>query len=123
MGPAEYLNVSHLPTVDRASVACPKPEPQKRIKARRKRVQQKVTAAVRAYIFEREQYRCRCCVVRAAESMHEIHPRSLGGVVSPENSVALCGSGTTGCHGLIQAHLIVIIGRDAEKSLWFRKVA
>lgn len=57
---------------------------------------------VRAYIFEREQGICRCCRIRATESMHELRFRSLGGKVSRFNSVALCGDGTRGCHGFLQ---------------------
>lgn len=57
---------------------------------------------VREYIFEREQGICRCCRIRAAESMHELRFRSLGGKVSRFNSVALCGDGTRGCHGFLQ---------------------
>ncbi len=50
-------------------------------------------------------------------------PRSLGGKVSRKNSIALCGSGTTGCHGLIQAHRITVVITNrvawAEDSLVF----
>jgi hypothetical protein len=36
--------------------------------------------------------------------MHEVKPRSLGGTISIDNSIACCGSGTTGCHGFAQRH-------------------
>lgn len=89
-------------------VACPKPEPRTRTKNRIKRAKRGDVAAVRAYVFGRERNLCRCCRFRAAESMHELRPRSLGGKVSRQNSVAVCGSGTTGCHGLLQSHQISV---------------
>lgn len=92
---------------------CPKPEPRKRVKARTKRQRTTHVKAVRSYVFEREQGTCRICVVRPAESMHEIVPRSLGGRVSRSNSIAVCGDGVRGCHGFAQRHEIHI-GGDAE---------
>jgi 5-methylcytosine-specific restriction endonuclease McrA len=100
-------------------VACPKPEPRKRVKAREKRAESKQVKAIRAAVFERDRFLCRCCGHRPAESMHEIRPRSLGGKVSMENSIASCGSGTTGCHGRLQSHRIMAEGKDANKPLTF----
>ena len=90
------------------SVAYPKPEPRKRIKARRKRQQRKVVADVRAYVFARERGMCRCRHYRPAESMHEIIFRSQGGKVTPENSIAVCGDGVRGCHGRLHRRDITI---------------
>jgi hypothetical protein len=39
---------------------------------------------------------------RTASSMH--HRRKAGRVWAPSNVLHLCGSGTTGCHGWIEAH-------------------
>ncbi len=89
-------------------VACPKPVKRSTLTARAKRAHRLDVAAVRQYIFARERGLCRCCRCRPAESMHEIRPRSLGGKVSRANSVALCGSGTTGCHGYCQSHQIEV---------------
>jgi hypothetical protein len=56
---------------------------------------------------------CVCCLGRRAQSMHEI--RSAGAVgsrlkaVSLDNSVPVCGSGTTGCHGHLQKHQIIAV--------------
>lgn len=36
--------------------------------------------------------------------MHHRKKRGQGGPWSPENIVAVCGSGTTGCHGWIEGH-------------------
>lgn len=46
---------------------------------------------------------CRCCRARAAHSMHELRFRSLGGKISRRNSIAVCGSGVTLCHGALQS--------------------
>lgn len=102
-------------------VACPKPArgSRKRAKKKRKRAESKATKAIRAEVFERDHHMCRCCGTRPAQSMHEIVPRSLGGKVSLDNSIALCGSGTTGCHGYCQSYRIWIDGRDAMKPLTF----
>src|SRR3954451_3813241 len=102
-------------------VACPKPEPRKRTKARKVRVSRAAVRDVRAYVFAREREICRCCRFRPAESMHELRPRSLRGKVSRTNSVAVCGSGTTGCHGYLQANEIRWHGdwRGAEGTLMF----
>jgi hypothetical protein len=101
-------------------IAQPKPEPSKRTKARAKREQRDRTAEIRAYVFGRERGLCRCCRVRRADSMHEIRPRSLGGKVSKANSIAACGSGTTGCHGFMQANEIAVLGSgNADHCLWF----
>lgn len=85
----------------------PKGEPRKRTKARRKRVHADRVAEIRAYVFARERNICRCCRARAAESMHELRPKSLRGKVSKTNSVAVCGDGVQGCHGFLQRHEIV----------------
>lgn len=42
-------------------------------------------------------------------SVHHRKPRQMGGsrlawINDPENLLALCGSGTTGCHGYVESH-------------------
>lgn len=97
-----------------------KPEPRKKSKRRAKRVQGDHVAAIREYVFDREWGVCRCCSFRGADSMHEIRPKSLRGKVSRTNSIAVCGSGTTGCHGFLQTRKIVVEGeQDAEHTLHF----
>lgn len=49
------------------------------------------------------QQRCARCGQRAANWHHRL-PRSRGGPDDPINLVALCGSGTTGCHGWVEHH-------------------
>lgn len=102
---------ANLPTLAEMQAEQPrepiaKPEPRKRTKARKLRVHRGNVTEVRAYVFARERNLCRCCRFRSAESMHELRPKSLRGRVSKTNSVALCGSGTTGCHGFCQTHAI-----------------
>ncbi len=46
---------------------------------------------------------CRICGRPPRNSLHHLVPRSLGGDDTYANLVPLCGSGTTGCHGLIEA--------------------
>lgn len=76
------------------------------LKRRAKRDQAAAIRAVRAYVFEREDGVCRCCGWRPARSMHEVRFRSHGGKVSRANSIAVCGDGVRGCHGLLQRHEI-----------------
>lgn len=84
----------------------PKHEPRAKVKRRAEREHADVVAEIRCYVFGRERDVCRICRIRRAESMHELVPRSLGGKVSKRNSIAVCGSGTTKCHGWIQGHQI-----------------
>lgn len=87
----------------------PKGEPRKRTKARKKRVHRGDVAAVRAYVFGRERELCRCCRLRAAQSMHELQSRGAGGKVSKRNSVAVCGELVgvePSCHTYLQANEI-----------------
>lgn len=49
-----------------------------------------------------EGWLCRICFERPADGLHHVVPRSLGGDDVAANLVALCGSGTTGCHGLVE---------------------
>jgi hypothetical protein len=76
------------------------------------------TGRVRRQVIARERGECRCCRefyrrLRAIQSMHEIVPRSIVdpatgqlGIRSLENSIGVCGSGTTGCHGALQRRAI-----------------
>lgn len=99
-----------------------KPEPRKKSKARQKRHKLANTHAVHDYVFGREREICRICRWRSAGSMHELRFRSLGGKVSRKNSVAACGTGVTGCHGLAQKNEIAYKETElgAEGVLWFQ---
>ena len=67
--------------------------------------------------YERLSARCRCCGIVPATNVHHIarrarrfHMRLADGrwVVLKPSLIALCGSGTTGCHGAVHAHDIEI---------------
>ncbi len=97
-----------------------KPGVTAKYRAKRRRAAVKDNGKIRAYVFAREEGICRCCRLRAAESMHELRFRSLGGKVSKSNSVAVCGAlGTTGCHGYLQRNEIDWSG-DAQQRLSFQ---
>lgn len=62
---------------------------------------------VRRLVVERDGGCLRCG--GEATNIHHRRPRGMGGtrdpaVNAPSNLVALCGSGTTGCHGWIESH-------------------
>jgi 5-methylcytosine-specific restriction endonuclease McrA len=47
---------------------------------------------------------CRCCG-QWGSSFHHLVPRSLGGDDVADNIVPLCGDGTRGCHGDVEARV------------------
>lgn len=70
------------------------------------------TTATRALVWERAGGRCELCGrdlhALCAYSVHHRLPRKAGGttrpwVNGPENLLLACGTGTTGCHGLIES--------------------
>jgi hypothetical protein len=71
------------------------------------------SATTRADVWGRAGGRCEVCGNPVAGvlgfSLHHRHPRRMGGsrrpeLNSPANLILLCGSGTTGCHGRIEAN-------------------
>lgn len=64
---------------------------------RPKRTAEERTA--RALVWERSAARCERCGRAPATNWHHRRNRSGGGLWTPENGMALCGTGTTGCHG------------------------
>lgn len=54
---------------------------------------------------ERKQGPCRVCGQTGPNNLHHVLPRHYGLIAWTEsNLIPLCGSGTTGCHGLVEAH-------------------
>lgn len=47
---------------------------------------------------------CERCETKPAGNVHHRLLKSRGGKDTPENCVAVCGTGTTGCHGWIHGH-------------------
>lgn len=87
-------------------IACPKPSSRLLTKARADRKAASLSKAVKRAVMERDDRTCRVCRKRAAH-VHELHFRSLGGVVSLENSIAVC----VRCHTQLQANALIPIGR------------
>jgi hypothetical protein len=72
------------------------------------------TAATRQLVWERAGGRCEICGFAATMagigySIHHRLPRRMGGsrapwINSPANLLLVCGSGTVGCHGMVEAN-------------------
>ena len=71
----------------------------------------------RRAVRERSQGRCELCGRQPAQGVHHRQPRSAGGTWSPANLLDLCGSGTTGCHGMVEAHRDPFTGRPCDTYL------
>jgi hypothetical protein len=62
-------------------------------------------AEVYAQVMERDGRTCLACGTRDRPTLQHILPRGAGGTsrpLDPRLAVVLCGSGTTGCHGLVE---------------------
>ena len=86
-------------------IGFPKPEPRKRVKARRKRTIAASRQACRAVVLERAGHRCQRCGAAISDDLPEWHPcrahinetvpRSKGGdPTNPDHCEAIC----QGCH-------------------------
>lgn len=72
----------------------------------------KVDEETRFAVLARGLYRCERCKGEFnlnGVSIHHRRPRMMGGSKNQElhkaaNLIALCGSGTTGCHGWVESH-------------------
>jgi hypothetical protein len=82
------------------------------------------TPAQRNLVAERASYACEVCGVRLhdgtswtrAHSFHHRQPRGAGGssrpdVNSPANILLTCGTGVTGCHGMIESNRAIAYRR------------
>ena len=87
----------------------------------------------RAIVKERSGGRCEAAIRNVclgdAASVHHRQKRSHGGTWAPSNLLHVCGDGTIGCHGWIEAHpqraneggLWLFAGEDpAETSVYMR---
>src|SRR5688500_4725357 len=75
----------------------PDPKPARRVKATTAEWEQ-----IRARKLDG--WPCRVCEAFQAATLHHLVSKSLGGDDVADNCVPLCGSGTTGCHGLVEAY-------------------
>ena len=72
----------------------------------------KVDDETRFTILARGHYKCERCrqdFLGKPISIHHRRPRMMGGsknleLHKPANLIALCGSGTSGCHGWVESH-------------------
>jgi 5-methylcytosine-specific restriction endonuclease McrA len=92
----------------------PKPVSKKSEKRKKKAENREWVSWVRERVFERDNHQCRVCQNRA-EEMHEIVFRSLGGLVSLNNSIAVCRE----CHVKLQRHVLDVAGDNANEDLQF----
>lgn len=79
------------------------------------------TPTVAALIWERDEGSCVVCGVGLhwpdrgrSWSIHHRCPRGMGGskiawIGQAANGIVLCGTGTTGCHGDVEAHRIAAV--------------
>lgn len=62
-------------------------------------------AQVRAVVMDRDGHACVICGSRDRVTFHHCLPRSAGGSsipIGPHQAIAACGSGTSGCHGMVE---------------------
>lgn len=95
-------------------LAFPKPVSKKIEKRKKKAKNREWVSWVRERVFDRDGHKCRVCSKRA-EEMHEIKFRSLGGLVSLNNSIAVCCE----CHMDLQQHRLDVVGDNANGDLKF----
>lgn len=68
-----------------------------------------ISPKTRGLLDTRSQFLCEVCWRALSTNTHHRRPRGMGGSKDPVtdsvvNLLRLCGSGTTGCHGWIEAH-------------------
>lgn len=74
----------------------------------------KVDDETRFAVLARGHYKCERCrqdFLALGVSIHHRRPRMMGGSKNqelhrPANLIALCGSGTSGCHGWVESHRV-----------------
>lgn len=95
-------------------ISFPKPRPRFFDKRDEQREAERQKRSAYAAVDARDQHRCRCCG-RKATHKHHIQFRSRGGSDLSSNLLSLC----QGCHALIHARQLWIIGSNADKRLQF----
>ena len=104
--------VPELPPQDLVDVT---PYPKEAALARPARKPTRPSERRQAQMRAAKQGHCRLCG-KPGTNLHHVIPRSRGlAAWSESNLVPLCGSGTTGCHGLIEAHDRAACQRLAER--------
>lgn len=93
------------------------PRPRPRIFDKRDTAREKLATLRRVYLAVdiRDQRCCRCCGRKEQLHRHHLTFRSKGGGDVTENLVTLCA----GCHSLLHARQLWILGKNADKRLTF----
>ncbi len=68
-------------------------------------------APLREAVIHRDGYRCRCCGGKAHLTVHHLKWRMYGGATAVANLLTLC----EGCHSLVHARLLILLGSDASQ--------
>jgi len=63
---------------------------------------------------------CERCGQWGGTTLHHRRKRSQGGEWSAANCVSLCGHGTAGCHGWVEAHPVAAEGEGWHVRPWQR---
>jgi len=81
-------------------------------------------AAARDIVRERAGGRCEVRIPEVCQGYHDNthHRLKAGRIWAPSNLLAVCGSGTTGCHGWIEAHPAHGDGEPAHVPVFLRPV-
>lgn len=96
-------------------LALRKPRPHVFTKRETKRDKSNRQKAVAMAVSIRDGRCCRCCGRREQLQHHHLRYRSKGGADCTENELLLCA----GCHGLIHARQLWILGSNADRHLQF----
>lgn len=104
--------------IDYSLLPLAKGQPRVLAKASKAKAEEAHRKAIKAQVFSRDGGKCRVCG-GSAEEMHELDFRSLGGVRSLENSIAVCIFRGNNCHKLLQSHAIEVEGTNANLRLIF----
>ncbi len=97
---------------------CPKGEVRKVEKEEKRATKASMDRAGKVAVRARDKGICRVCGRKATE-VHEVLPKSLGGVACLENSVMLCAEPKGRCHQLCQQGGIKAFGNHCSGPLVF----
>lgn len=92
--------------------------PRKLEKRRDKGQELRDEIAIKRAIKERAHWTCIVCGRKATDG-HEVRPKSLGGIVCPENTIPVCRAPQGVCHELLQAWIVLVENVDPiPDALW-----
>jgi len=104
-----------------------KPGPTARLRRAKRAQRRRRAKSIYQQVDARDGQICRCCGVFCGHwrQQHHIVPRSLGGRETTANLVTLCAFPVRnpGCHELVTAKRLRVIGLDANETLTFERMA